>query len=59
MIKSGESGAVTYGLLRKILQSDELRTLFHIDRDSVILLVNTEGDTDPDGYRRIISLQRG
>jgi diaminopropionate ammonia-lyase len=59
MIKSGESGAVTYGLLRIILQSDELRTLFHIDRDSVILLVNTEGDTDPDGYRRIISLQRG
>lgn len=51
---SGESGAVTYGLLLSILQSEELRRLFRIDQDSVILLINTEGDTDPDGYRRVV-----
>ena len=51
-VVSGESGAVTYGLLLSILQSDELRRLFHIDENSVILLISTEGDTDPDGYRR-------
>ena len=53
-IVSGESGAVTYGLLLEILQSEELRRLFRIDQDSVILLINTEGDTDPEGYRRIV-----
>ena len=53
-IISGESGAVTYGLLMEILKSEPLRELFRIDRDSVILLINTEGDTDPEGYQRII-----
>ena len=53
-IVSGESGAVTYGLLLEILQSEEIRRLFRIDPDSVILLINTEGDTDPDGYRRVV-----
>ena len=51
---SGESGAVSYGLLLEILRSDTLRELFRIDRDSVILLINTEGDTDPEGYRRVL-----
>ncbi|MER2150372.1 MAG: hypothetical protein ABS900_02040 [Candidatus Limivicinus sp.] len=50
---SGESGAVTYGLLLTILQAEELRKLFRIDSDSVILLINTEGDTDPENYRKI------
>lgn len=54
-ITSGESGAVTYGLLLTILESEKLRDLFRIDNDSVILLVNTEGDTDPEGYERIIA----
>lgn len=53
-IVSGESGAVTYGLLLEILESNELRELFGIDENSSILLVNTEGDTDPEGYARIV-----
>ena len=53
-VVSGESGAVTYGLILSILQSDEFRRLFHIDENSVILLISTEGDTDPDGYRRVV-----
>ena len=53
-IISGESGAVTYGLVNRILQDETLRILFHISNDSVILLINTEGDTDPEGYRKIL-----
>ena len=55
VIVSGESGAVTYGLLLAILENEELRERWKIDGHSVILLINTEGDTDPDGYRRIVN----
>ena len=55
---SGESGAVTYGLLLTIMNSEELRKLFRINQDSVILLISTEGDTDPKGYRRVVSDNR-
>ena len=51
---SGESGAVTLGLAIRILQNPSLRKRFGITENSVILLINTEGDTDPDGYRRIV-----
>ena len=54
-IISGESGAVTYGLLLTILRCEKLRKIFRINSDSVVLVINTEGDTDPDDYRRVIS----
>ena len=53
-ITAGESGAVTFGLINRILQDETLRYLFRISDDSVILLINTEGDTDPEGYRSIV-----
>lgn len=53
-VVSGESGAVTYGLLLEILKSDSLREQFKIDEKSVILLINTEGDTDPVNYRKVL-----
>ena len=53
-IVAGESGAVTYGLVNRILQDETLRNLFRINADSVVLLINTEGDTDPEGYQRIV-----
>ena len=52
-IVSGESGAVTLGLAARIARDAELRKLFGVTEDSVFLLVSTEGDTDPDNYRRI------
>ena len=55
---SGESGAVTYGLLLSILRSDGLRSLFRINQDSVVLLISTEGNTDPEGYNRIVGIHR-
>ena len=54
---SGESGAVTYGLLLSIVRSEALRALFQIHQDSVILMISTEGDTDPEGYGRIVGIE--
>lgn len=53
---SGESGAATYGAVLTILENEELRALCGIDEDSIILLVNTEGDTDPENYERVITM---
>ena len=56
-IVSGESGAVTTGLVDTLLSDpgyeDIVREL-HLNKDSVILLFSTEGDTDPENYRRIV-----
>ena len=56
-IVSGESGAATLGALERIL-SDELladvKAAMGLNAESVILLISTEGDTDPGNYRRII-----
>ncbi len=58
IIISGESGAATLGALEKIL-TDPCFTKMRIDmgfnEQSVILLINTEGDTDPDNYKKIVS----
>lgn len=54
---SGESGAVTAGVLSLLLQSGGLldaREALALGPDSHILLISTEGDTDPDHYRRIV-----
>jgi len=59
---SGESGAVTAGLLVSILSpasqatfADAVEALM-LDVDSRILLLSTEGDTDPTSYNRIVTL---
>lgn len=54
-IRAGESGAVTAGLVSFF--EDEVNTLrneLNINKQSKILLINTEGDTDPHMYKRII-----
>ena len=33
--------------------SSELRRELELDKDSVTLVINTEGDTDPDNYAKI------
>ncbi|MFV3011706.1 diaminopropionate ammonia-lyase [Clostridium botulinum] len=56
-IISGESGAVTAGLLKVIMTEEdmkELREQLNLDENSRILLFSTEGDTDPDKYRKIV-----
>ncbi len=54
---SGESGAVTAGLLSIIAGGDkykELRDTLKIDKNSKVLVFSTEGDTDPEMYRKIV-----
>ncbi|MEL7656092.1 MAG: diaminopropionate ammonia-lyase [Bacillota bacterium] len=56
-IISGESGAVGLGLLALLMERSELkeaRTMMGLDENSVILLISTEGDTDPVGYQEVI-----
>jgi diaminopropionate ammonia-lyase len=58
-IVSGESGAVTAGLLAAILGLDSapgypgLAAALNLDQRSNILLISTEGNTDPESYARI------
>lgn len=56
-IVSGESGAIGAGLLSHIMAEPGLRQLrdnLGLGRESSVLLISTEGDTDPEGYRRIV-----
>ena len=54
-VVAGECGAVTYGVLKEIMKDDSLKREMGINEDSIILLISTEGDTDPKGYDRILS----
>lgn len=54
---SGESGAVGAGLVTCIMRMKELAGLreeLELDGSSRVLLVSTEGDTDPESYRDIV-----
>ena len=56
VVISGESGAVGMGLLLELMQNPELaayKERFGLTEDAVILLISTEGDTDPDHYRAV------
>jgi len=57
VIISGESGAVTVGALYSLLTEEpakELKDFLEINKDSQILFINTEGNTDPRKFRQII-----
>lgn len=56
-IVSGESGAVGMGLLDLICRSGDyagLKNALSLDETSQVLLISTEGDTDPERYRAIV-----
>ncbi len=57
MVVSGESGAVPLGALFA-LQTDEinpeLKEVLNLNKDSQIFMINTEGNTDPIEFRRIL-----
>lgn len=53
---SGESGSVTMGLLHAVMTMPEYKDLkdaLKLDENSQVLLVSSEGDTDPERYREI------
>jgi diaminopropionate ammonia-lyase len=54
---SGESGAVTLGLLTVVLGEESCRQIagaLRLNETSKVLLLSTEGDTDPAMYRKIV-----
>ena len=54
---SGESGAVTTGLLFTLLRNAEyvdFREALGLNSDSVVLLFSTEGNTDPEKFRDVV-----
>ena len=54
---SGESGAVGTGVISLLMGREEykeLRESLKLDKNSVVLLISTEGDTDPKKYREIV-----
>ncbi|MGL6064903.1 MAG: diaminopropionate ammonia-lyase [Fusobacteriaceae bacterium] len=54
---SGESGAVTTGLVYEImtnLEYKDLKESLGLNENSKVLVFSTEGDTDPDKYREIV-----
>jgi len=56
-IISGESGAVTLGLVYELLSNRQpcnIKDELCITSNSKILLFSTEGDTDPDAYREVV-----
>ena len=56
-VVSGESGAVTLGLLYKLCSDASNKALVQklgLNEDSVILVFSSEGDTNADRYRDIV-----
>ena len=52
---SGESGAVPLGLLYHLCnQEEKLKQNFGLDESSNVLIINTEGDTDPQHYLDVV-----
>jgi diaminopropionate ammonia-lyase len=53
-VVAGESGAASLGAALAAAADDELGRAFGLTADAVLLLVNTEGATDPQNYRRVV-----
>lgn len=54
---SGESGAVGMGLASILLEDESMKEIaekLNLNKDSKILIISTEGDTDPLNYRKIV-----
>lgn len=56
-IISGESGAVGFGIVTTLFQNECYSNIIeklNIDNKSRLLVISTEGDTDPENYKRIV-----
>lgn len=57
-IIAGESGALPIGLLNEIMINDDLaeaREDLRFDKNASVLVINTEGDTNPENYKQIVN----
>lgn len=56
-VTAGESGAVPVGFLYEVIQNlhyQDLKTSLSLGKHARVLVINTEGDTDPENYRKIV-----
>jgi len=56
-VVSGESGAVGLGMLSLLMEHKALKDMaskLRLDKNSKILIISTEGDTDPQNYRSTV-----
>lgn len=56
-VTSGESGAVGMGLIYALMKNpeyEELKNAIGLDENSSVLMFSTEGDTDPENYKKIV-----
>jgi len=56
-VVSGESGAVGAGLLSLLAKDEKLREIkdkLKLNRDARMLIISTEGATDPESYKNIV-----
>lgn len=56
-VVSGESGSVGVGLLSVLMirpELEELKNELGLNKESIVLCFNTEGDTDPENYNQIV-----
>jgi len=54
---SGESGAVTMGIVAEVMLNSDLKWLqekLSLDENSIVLVFSTEGNTDKRAYRDIV-----
>lgn len=54
-IEAGESGAAGLAGLLEIARADKVRDALQLDERAVVLVLNTEGATDPEAYQRIVA----
>ncbi|MCX2186383.1 hypothetical protein [Limosilactobacillus pontis] len=60
-IVAGESGAAAFAFVNEVLSNPDyrdLRNTLGLDEDSQIIVINTEGATDPVNYQRIINANK-
>lgn len=56
-VTSGESGAVGMGFIATAMKDPEyadMRAALKLDENSKVIMFSTEGDTDPDNYKKIL-----
>lgn len=53
-IVSGESGCAGFALANAALDDKNLQRALELDANSIIFVINTEGDTDPKNYKAIV-----
>ena len=59
VIISGESGAVGMGFLYEVMTKEEYSTvkdILGLDKNSVVLIISTEGDTDKASFKSIVRI---